>query len=157
MGVSIKKGDSTMKLSIFMITNAILAFAAGIILVFVPSLMINGFGITLDNSTRLVGQFYGSELILMGLVAWFARDIKDPKAARGVVGAFTIANLVSLVLAIIDMLNHTYNAIGWIAIAAYAVLSVVYGVYWVTRPVELRDVQPTQQMQQSQQTQHQPS
>jgi hypothetical protein len=141
-----------MKLSIFMISNAILAFAAGIILVFVPSIMINGFGITLDNSTRLVAQFYGSELILMGLIAWFAREVKDPRSARGVVGAFTIANLVSLVLAIIDILNHTYNSIGWIAIAVYAILSVVYGTYWVTRPAELRDIQPTQQMQRQQQT-----
>jgi Ca2+/Na+ antiporter len=137
-----------MKLKTFMIANAIPALIAGIILVFVPSLMIRGFGLPLDSRMEIDGQLYGSELILMGLVAWFARNITDPRSARGVVGAFTLANLVSLILSIIALVDHTFNAVGWIAVVAYAILFVVYGAYWVSRPEELRETQQVQQTQQ---------
>jgi len=137
-----------------MIGNAILALIAGIILVIVPSLMINAFGITLNDSTRLLGEFYGSGLILMGLVAWSARNMTDRKSQRGIFAAFTIANLVSLVLSIIDLVNHTFNALGWIAVVAYAILFVAYGGYLLIRASQAGQMQPQQQVQQ---TQHQPS
>jgi Ca2+/Na+ antiporter len=138
-----------MKLKIFMVINAICALIAGIILVVVPTLMVNGFGLTpAANKMAIGGQLYGSELILVGLIAWFARNITDRRNQRNILISFAIANLISLVLSIIALVSHTFDAIGWIAVVAYAILFVVYGGYLVFQPREAPESQPSQQLQQ---------
>lgn len=150
MGLSITKEIFIMKLKTFMIINAIAAAIVGILLVVVPSLLIKALGLPLDTGMDLDGQLWGSELILMALICWYARNISDYRTQRGIVSAFTIANLISLVISIIGVVNHTFNAVGWIAVIAYAVLFVVYGIYWLAQPGAMRETQQTQQM-------HQPS
>jgi hypothetical protein len=117
-----------------MIINAILAVIAGMLLILIPSTIVRFFGMSPDTGMDLDGQLYGSELILMGLVAWFARDITDLKYERRIYAAFTIANLVSLIISAVGVATHSFDAIGWIAIAAYLVLTVVYGIGWLSRP-----------------------
>ncbi len=140
-----------MRIKNFMLANAVLAAIAGIIIVLIPSVVVRAFGLPADSRMDIDGQLYGSELILMGLVAWFARDITDLRTQRGIISAFTIANLISLVLSIIALVNHSFNAVGWVAVIAYAILFVVYGAYWLARPSEMRAPE------QPQETQHIPS
>jgi Ca2+/Na+ antiporter len=90
-------------------------------------------------------QFYGSELILMGLVCWFARNITEARYQTGITAAFTIANLISLVLAIIAHASRTFNALGWIALIAYLVLTIVYGYYYFTLPTEAAEMRKMEQ------------
>ncbi len=137
-----------MRLKTFMIINTVVAVIVGILLVAVPSLLIRALGLPLDKGMDLDGQLYGSELILMGLVAWFARNITDHKTQRGIISAFVIANLISLVISVIGVVSRTFNTVGWIAVAAYAILFVVYGIYWLAQPREMAAPQQTPQMQQ---------
>ncbi len=137
-----------MRLKTFMIINAILAAIVGLLLIFIPSAIVRFFGLTPDAGMDLDGQLYGSELILMGLVAWFARDISDFRYERRIYAAFTIANLISLIISIVGVASRTFDAIGWIAIAAYLILTVGYGIGWLSRPREL--AQPQQQEQANQ-------
>jgi Ca2+/Na+ antiporter len=146
MGIVHNKGDFHMRLRIFFIVNAICALIAGIILVVVPTFMVNGFGLTPAASKMAIGgQLYGSELILMALVAWVARNIADRKTQINIVEAFAVANLISLVLSILALVSHTFDAVGWIAIAAYAILTAVYGGYLLYELSERRESQPAQQ------------
>jgi len=117
-GVYLHKGDFFMKLKSFMITNALAAAIVCILLVVMPSLLIKALGLPLENGMDLDGQLWGSELILMALICWFTRNISDYRAQRGIVSAFTIANLISLVISIIGVVNHTFNAAGWAAVIA---------------------------------------
>ncbi len=132
-----------MRLKTFMIINAIIAVIVGILLIFIPSMIVQFFGLPADRGMDLDGQLYGSELILMGLVAWFARDISELKYERRIYAAFTIANLISLLISIVGVASRNFSSIGWIAIVAYLILTVVYGAGWLTRPRET--VQPQQQ------------
>lgn len=145
MGLINNKGDIHMKLKTFMIINAIPAVIVGILLVVVPSLLIRALGLPLDKGMDLDGQLYGSELILMGLVCWFARNITDYKTQRGIISAFVIANFISLVLSVMGLVNHTFNTVGWVAVIAYAILFVVYGIYWLAQPREMREAQQVHQ------------
>ena len=56
-----------------------------------------------------------------------------------------IANLISLVLAIIAHASRTFNTLGWIAIIAYFVLTVVYGYYYFTLPTEAAEMRKMEQ------------
>jgi hypothetical protein len=143
MGDIIQEGDFHMRLKIFMVVNAIIAVIVGLLLIFIPSTIVRFFGLTPDAGMDLDGQLYGSELILMGLVAWFARDITELKYERRIYAAFTIANLISLVISAVGVATRTFDAVGWIAIAAYLILTVGYGIGWLTRPQEV--TQPQQQ------------
>jgi hypothetical protein len=144
MGIA-PKGDSHMKLRTFLIINAVVAVIVGIILVLIPRIVGGWFGLSAETGMDIDNQFYGSELILMGLVCWFARDITEAKYQRGITAAFTIANLISLVLAVIAQVNHTFNALGWIAVIAYLILTLVYGYYYFTIPSQVSEMRPVEQ------------
>ena len=62
------------------------------------SLLTRVSGLPPVGGMEINGQLYRSELILMGLVAWFTRNITDPRLTWEAAEAFTVANLVSLVL-----------------------------------------------------------
>lgn len=72
-----------MKLKTFLIINAIPAVIVGILLVLIPTTLVRLFGLSPDSGMDIDGQLYGSEFILMGLIAWFARNITEPKTQRG--------------------------------------------------------------------------
>lgn len=135
-----------MRLKNFMIINAIIAVVVGLLMIFIPSTIVQFFGLPADRGMDLDGQLYGSELILMGLVAWFARDISDLKYERRIYAAFSIANLISLIISGVGVATRNFTSIGWIAVAAYLILTVVYGIGWLSRPRQA--VQPQQQMNQ---------
>ncbi len=134
-----------MRLKTFMIINAIIAVIVGLLMIFIPSMIVQLFGLPADRGMDLDGQLYGSELILMGLVAWFARDITELKYERRIYAAFTIANLISLIISVVGVATRNFTSIGWIAILAYLILTVVYFIGWVSRPRAV--IQPQQQQQ----------
>jgi Ca2+/Na+ antiporter len=143
------KGDNHMKIKTFMILNAIPAVIIGVLLVIIPRTLVSLFGLTPGPGVDIDGQLYGSELILMGLICWFARNISEPRYQRGILTAFVIANLISMVLALISIANNTFNGLGWIAAVAYGILFVVYGYYLVRLPRVMRQVQSQNQSQDS--------
>jgi Ca2+/Na+ antiporter len=134
-----------MKLRTFLIVNTVVAVIVGIILVIIPRTVVRWFGLPAETTMDIDNQLYGSELILMGLVCWIARNITEVKYQRGITAAFTIANLISLVLAVIAQVNHTFNTLGWIAIIAYLILTVVYGYYYFTLPAEAAETRRMEQ------------
>ncbi len=125
--------------------NAVVAVIVGLLLIFIPHDVVRWFGLTLDKGIDLDGQLYGSTLILMGLVCWVARDITEHRFQRNIVGAFTIANLISLILVAIGEATRTFNAVGWVAIAAYLILTVVYAYYWYALRREAPEMRPAEQ------------
>jgi hypothetical protein len=142
-----QEGDIPMRLKTFMIVNAIIAVIVGIMLIFIPSIIVRFFGLPADQGMDLDGQLYGSELILMGLVAWVARDITEPKIQRSIFAAFTIANLVSLIITAMGIGTRSFSPVGWIAVAAYLILTVVYGAGWLPGATETPQ-QPQRQIDQ---------
>lgn len=123
-----------MRLKTFMIINAVIAVIVGLLLIFIPSVIVRFLGLTPDQGMDLDGQLYGSELILMGLVAWIARDISDVKYERRIFGAFFIANLISLIISVIGVVTRTFDAVGWVAVVAYLILTAVYGGGYLSMP-----------------------
>ena len=122
------------------------AVLVGILLVIIPRTIVRFFGLTADTGIDLDGQLYGSEFILMGLVAWFARDITELKYERRIYAAFSISNLISLIISVIGVATRNFSSIDWIPILAYLILTLVYGYGWFTRPQEA--VRPQQRINQ---------
>ncbi|MDQ2692961.1 MAG: hypothetical protein M3Y68_13065, partial [Chloroflexota bacterium] len=63
--------------------NSLLIFLLGAAFLVVPSLAIGQFGVDNYASTTMVAQFFGTALLAVGLLLWFAKDVTDEAVQRG--------------------------------------------------------------------------
>ena len=123
-----------MKLNTFLIFNAIVALVFGIGFVFMPATMASIYGVTPGPAVNLLGQFFGVELIAVGLLCWLSRNVSDTKAQGAITLAFLIANVVGLVVSVMGTLSGVMNAVGWSAVVIYLVISLGYAYFQFMKP-----------------------
>jgi len=109
--------------------NSIVAFLFGLGFLFVPTRALGLFGTETFVSTVLLARLFGAAMLGLGLVLWFAKDVKDASVQKGM----GIALLVSAVTGLIVTLLGTFasNAVirtnGWAVMMVYVVLGLGYG------------------------------
>jgi len=123
-----------MKFNNLLILNTVLALVFGVGLVLMPATVAAMYGIAPEPAVNLMGQFFGTELLAVGLLAWFARNISDSKTQGAITLAFVIANVVGLVVSVMGTLSGVMNAVGWSAVVIYLVLSLGYAYFQFAKP-----------------------
>lgn len=123
-----------MKLGNLLVLNAALALAFGVGFVLVPGTVLSLYGITPGPAVNLAGQYFGVELIAVGLLCWFARNVVDSAAQKAMILAFLIADAIGLIVSIMGTLSGVFNALGWSAVAIYLVLSAGYAYFQFMKP-----------------------
>ena len=123
-----------MRLSSFLIFNAVIALVFGIGFVLVPGTMGTLYGMTPGPDVNLIGQFFGVELIAVGLLCWLARDVSDSAAQHAMILAFLIAEVIGLIVSIMGTLSGVFNAVGWSAVVIYLVLSLGFAYFQFMKP-----------------------
>ena len=123
-----------MRLSILLILNAVIALVFGIGFVLVPGTMGTLYGMTPGPEVNLAGQFFGVELIAVGLLCWLARNVSDSAAQRAMILAFLIADVIGLIVSIMGTLSGVFNAVGWSAVVIYLVLSLGFAYFQFMKP-----------------------
>lgn len=118
-----------MKISILLIVNTIVALIFGIAFVLVPGTVASIYGVTASPAVNLVGQFFGSALIAIGLVCWFIRNVTDAAALKAIVLAQLIANIIGLIVSILGTVSGTLNAVGWSSVVIYLVLALWFAYF----------------------------
>ena len=116
-----------MSYRIVFILNALVALVFGIAFLVVPTMALKRFGVDEYASTKLVLQFFGTGLLTIGLLAWFAKNVSDPVAQKGLGMAMLIGSVSGLIMAIIGMSTGAIRILGWLAIAIYLVFTLGYG------------------------------
>lgn len=117
-----------MKISGFLIIKAIISLVFGIGFALFPSAVMSMYGVTLDASGNLVGQFAGAALIGIGLICWFARQA-DKSALRSITQSLFIGDTVGFIVALIGQLGGVMNALGWITVAIWLFLALGLGYF----------------------------
>jgi len=123
-----------MSYRILFILNALVAVALGIGALVVPTLALQQIGVDEYASTKLILQFFGTGLLTMGLLIWFAKDVTDPATQRGLGIAMLVGSLAGLVMSIIGTFNGSIRTLGWLAIAIYLLFTLGYGFLVFLRP-----------------------
>ena len=123
-----------MKFNNLLVLNAVLGLIFGIGFVLMPATVVSLYGVTPEPAVNLVGQFFGVELIAVGLLSWFARNVMDSEAQGAIALAFLIANVVGLIISIMGTLSGVLNAFGWSAVLIYLVLSLGYAYFKFMKP-----------------------
>lgn len=104
---------------------SVVAVINGLGCFFAPEMMLASFGVTLPPMGLVVYQFWGSTMIGLGLMLWFARVVEDGKTQKN----FSVATLIFSVLSIYPAVQGQFsgaNAMGWSMVGLFGLLSVVF-------------------------------
>jgi hypothetical protein len=123
-----------MKFSTLLPVNAVVALVYGIGLVLLPSTLLSMYGVTPGPAVNLASQLFGVELLHVGLICWFARNVSDGPAQRALILASLIGQVIGLIVALMGTLSGVFNAVGWSAVAIYLLLGLGYAYLQFMKP-----------------------
>jgi hypothetical protein len=114
--------------NLFLLNTAVaLLFALGFLLM--PSVLLDLFAFPNNAGARLLGQLIGVELLVGGLITFFARDMRDSVARQAITLANLIASVIGVIVSLGGMLSGAMNVLGWIIVAAYLLLALGFGYF----------------------------
>jgi hypothetical protein len=126
-----KRGE-LMKLKTLLVIHAVVALVYGISFELVPALVLSIYGVTQGPAETLMARYFGVELIAVGLLCWFARNVADALARRAIILAVFISDIVGVIVSGQGTLSGAMNAVGWTAVGLYLLFALGFG-YMLTK------------------------
>ena len=129
-----------MSYRIMFVLNALVALAFGVVFLFVPTMGLGFFGTEARVAEVLVARFFGSAMLTIGLLLWFAKDGADEGAQRGMGTALLVGSVAGLIVTVIGVspASGVIRSNGWIAIVLYAVFGLGYAYLVFLQPRMVR-------------------
>jgi hypothetical protein len=106
----------------YLIINAILGILYGLAFVLTPANSLAIYGVAPQPNAILNFQFFGSALLSIGLVLWFAKEFRDWEAVRKILIAVLVGDVVGLVINLRGTFLGLSNAMSWSSTIVYALL-----------------------------------
>ncbi len=123
-----------MKLGTFMAIAAVIGFVFGLAFILVPSQTLEMYGLTLEVPGQWVARYLGSAFIGIAAVNWFARNAAHNGAKRAIVLGFFVLSITGLIVAVLDALYGTGNALTWSTVVIYLFLALGFGYFQFIKP-----------------------
>jgi len=114
--------------------SALVDVVFGVGFMVVPTLALKQFGMDEYVSTKLILQFFGTGLLTVGLLAWFARNIADANLQKGMAWGFFVGTLAGLLFSIIGTATGAIRILGWLTIVLYGAFGFGYGFMLFLKP-----------------------
>jgi len=118
------------------VLNALVALVFGVGFLVVPNIVLQFFGVSEQYaSTMWASRFYGSAMVALGLVLWFAKDV-DESAQKGMGWALLISMAIGLVVSIAASVSSkaVIRSNSWIPIVIYVLLGLGYAFMLFMKP-----------------------
>jgi hypothetical protein len=110
---------------VYLIVEAIF----GIGFLFVPDLVMAPMGVTLDETSTTMARMFGSLLISIPVLVFFARKSSSTEFKRGVMYCAFIYLLASTIILLITQINGLMNSMGWSIVILHLVFMLLFGYY----------------------------
>ena len=110
---------------VYLIVEAIF----GIGFLFVPELVMAPMGVTLDETSTTMARMFGSLLISIPVLVFFARKSSSTEFKRGVMYCVFIYLLASTIILLITQINGLMNSMGWSIVILHLVFMLLFGYY----------------------------
>lgn len=125
-----------MSYRILFLVNAFIALLAGLALLLVPAIVLEQFGSEARVPELLLARFFGSALIAIGLVLWFAKDVTDERVQRNLGLALLVGAVLGLVVTVIGVspASGVIRSNGWAAMLVYVFLALGYAFLVFLKP-----------------------
>ena len=104
-----------------------LVFGIGFLIV--PGPMLDPFGVILNATATTFARLFGSSLISISLILWFARRSEQSLLKSGVVYSLFAYYLISTVLLLLTEFSGLMNVLGWIVISIHLILLIWFGYF----------------------------
>jgi len=128
---SIKKGGIAMN-TLFLVSLIIEAiFAIGFI--FIPGSVIGPMGVTLDETSTTFARMFGTAILSIPVLLFFARRSANSEFKRGAVYLIFTYMFASTIILLITQLNGLMNAMGWSIVILHLVFMSWSG-YFLVNP-----------------------
>ena len=114
---------------VYLIVEAIF----GIGFLFVPGLMMDPMGLTLDETSTTFARMVGSLIISIPVLLFFARKSASSEFKRGVVYCIFTYLLASTIILLITQIRGLMNAMGWSIIILHLVFLLWFGYYLINQ------------------------
>jgi hypothetical protein len=111
-----------MSAKLYLTIAAVLGILYGLAFVLMPTTAGAIYGVPPDPHTTLNLQFFGSALIWVGVVSWFAKDFHDWDAVRGVLIASVIGTVIGGGVNLLGTFQGLLNGMAWSSTLIYALL-----------------------------------
>jgi len=114
---------------VYLIVEAIF----GIGFLFVPGLLMDPMGLTLDETSTTFARMVGSLIISLPVLLFFARKSASSEFKRGVVYCIFTYLLASTIILLITQLKGLMNAMGWSVVILHLVFMFWFGYYLINQ------------------------
>jgi len=126
-----------MNYRIVFLINAFLAALLGLGFLIVPGRILSQFGVDGYAATKLISQFFGTAMLGLGLLLWFARDVTEANLQKGMGIALLVGAAAGLIITVMGTISGILRANWWIAMVVYAILAVAHGYLVFQKPKQL--------------------
>ena len=123
-----------MNYRIMFLINAFVAILLGLGFLVIPGRILDQFGVDEYAATKLISQFFGTALLGLGLLLWFAKDVTEAHLQKGMGIALLVGAAAGLAITVVGITSGILRANGWIAMVVYAILGLAYGYLLFLRP-----------------------
>jgi hypothetical protein len=114
---------------VYLIVEAIF----GIGFLFVPGLMMDPMGVTLDETSTTFARLFGSLIISLPVLLFFARKSASTEFKIGVVYCIFIYLFASTIILLITQIKGLMNALGWSIVILHLVFMLWSGYYLINQ------------------------
>ena len=114
---------------VYLIVEAIF----GIGFLFVPGLLMDPMGLTLDETSTTFARMVGSLIISLPVLLFFARKSASLEFKRGVVYCIFTYLLASTIILLITQIKGLMNAMGWSIVILHLVFLIWFGYYLINQ------------------------
>ena len=122
-----------MRLRTFFTIASVVALVYAVGLILLPGIMNTLYGFGGSASEKLISQFFGVTLLIIGLILWLGKNLNGV-SARPIIAGNLIGNVVGTLIALVGTLGGTMNSFGWSAALIYFLLALGFAYFQFMAP-----------------------
>jgi hypothetical protein len=115
-----------MNFRIMFLINALIAALLGLGLLVIPERILGPFGVDVYAATKLAAQYFGTAMLALGLLLWFAKDVSEENLQQGMAIALMVGAAAGLIVTAIGATSDVLRSNGWIAMLVYLLFGLAY-------------------------------
>jgi uncharacterized protein YjeT (DUF2065 family) len=109
---------------LYLTVAAIVAIIYGLGFVLIPSHLVALYGMAPEPHLVLNIRFFGTTLIALGVIFWFARDVREWAAVRGVLIGAIVGDALGVLVNLWGTMKGLLNGLAWSSTVVYIALLV---------------------------------
>ena len=123
-----------MNFRIMFLINALIVALLGLGFLVIPERILGQFDVDVYAATKLAAQFFGTALLALGLLLWFAKDVSEENLQKGMAIAMMVGAAAGLIVTAVGATSNILRSHAWIAMLVYLLFGLAYAYLVFMKP-----------------------